>query len=71
MGEEEAVPDQVVADQGVGLEDPADPHRRVAGLGEFDRHHRADRQVFGGRRGGVDEQLPGGECRSAGSGIHP
>ena len=40
VGAEESGAGDVAADQRVGLEDPADPHRRLTGLREFDRDHR-------------------------------
>ena len=65
MREEEPVADDEAADERVGLEDPADPHRAGAGLGEADRDRRADGEVIGARGVGVDQQLAGGQGRGA------
>ncbi len=56
--EEEPIPHQVTPDESVGLEDPADAQCGRSRLGELHRHDRADGEVLGGRRVGVDEQLP-------------
>ena len=50
---------------GLGLIDAADPHRRRARLGERDVHDRPDVEVVRARGVGVDQQLAGGQRRSA------
>ena len=63
--EEEAVADEEASGERVGLEDPAHAHRPCSGLGEARRRHRSDMEVVGGRDGGVDQQLAGGQSRGA------
>ncbi len=70
MRDEEAIADHEAAKQRVRLEDPADPHRRAAGLGELHRDGRTNREVFAVRGGRIDEQLSRGKGRCTCSGLH-
>ena len=71
VGKEEAVADDVTAQQGIGFEDAADPNPRAPGLREFDRDRRAHRKVVGVGGRGVDEQIAGRQRACAGTGVHP
>ena len=68
MGEEESISAEVVAQQRVRLEDPADGHRGRAGLSELDRHGRADVEVLRARGVRVDQQLAGRHPRRSAAG---
>jgi hypothetical protein len=52
VGKVKCLPHDVATNEGVGLVDPTDAHRRGACKGELHRHGAADREVVGlGRRG--------------------